>query len=56
MGDTATRVTVAQHRALARIVADLLNRNEPLLKAECDGVEIKVSERGGKQVATINVA
>jgi hypothetical protein len=33
--------------SLAEIVTDLLNRHEPLLKAECDGVEITVTEKGG---------
>jgi len=36
-----------QAKSLARIIADLINANEPLLKAEADGEVIAVDERGG---------
>lgn len=36
-----------QAKSLARIIAALINENEPLLKAEQDGTVIAVDERGG---------
>lgn len=36
-----------QARSLARIIANLINENEPLLKAEADGTVLSVDERGG---------
>jgi hypothetical protein len=34
-------------KSLARIVTDLVNEHESLLKAECDGDTVTVRERGG---------
>lgn len=36
-----------QAKSLARIIANLITENEPLLKAEADGTVIAVDERGG---------
>lgn len=36
-----------QSKSLAKIIAALINENEPLLKAEQDGTVIAVDERGG---------
>lgn len=41
--------------SLAGIVADLLNKHEPLLKAECSETEIIVTERGGGLAFTITI-
>jgi hypothetical protein len=40
---------------LASIIADLLNANEPLLKAEADGDIITVIERGGGLVFAVTI-
>jgi len=42
--------------SLASILADLINENEPLLKAELNGDEITVTERGGGLAFEISVA
>lgn len=44
-----------RHKSLARIIADLLNENEPLLKAEADGATVTVRERGGYAVMRFTV-
>lgn len=41
--------------SLADIITDLINKNEPLLKATRDGTEITVAERGGPLIFTITV-
>jgi hypothetical protein len=41
--------------SLARIIADLLNDNEPLLRATRDGTEITVSEKGGPLMFTVTI-
>jgi hypothetical protein len=36
-----------QAKSLARIITNLINENEPLLKADADGTVIAIDERGG---------
>lgn len=45
----------ANCRSLARIIAALVNENEPLLKAEHDGATVTVRERGGAAVMSFTV-
>lgn len=53
---TAHNLRDRMAESLAEIVCDLLNENEPLLKATRDGCEITVSERGGGHSFEISVA
>lgn len=41
-------LATGRHKALAGILADLLNDHEPLLHAEQDGATVTVSEKGGR--------
>jgi hypothetical protein len=52
---TESRLAELQAKSLARIVADLINDNEPLLKAEADQATVTVRERGGPGAFSINV-
>jgi hypothetical protein len=45
----------ANHKSLARIIAALVNENEPLLKAEQDGTTVTVRERGGPAVMLVSI-
>jgi hypothetical protein len=51
----ACRYRKGEAKSLARIVADLINDNEPLLKAEADQATVTVRERGGPGAFSINV-
>jgi len=42
-------------RSLAKIITDLVNANEPLLRAQCDGATVTVAERGGPSSMTFTV-
>lgn len=42
-------------KALARIIADLINENERLLEATCEGATVTVRERGGSSAMTFTV-
>jgi prevent-host-death family protein len=60
--DILTPVTMRQSyrngmaEKLAGIITDLVNENEPLLKATRDGTEITVTERGGPMAFEISIA
>lgn len=47
LASLATAVAEARTKALASIVASLINENEPLLVAEAEGTAVMVKERGG---------
>jgi hypothetical protein len=42
-------------KSLASIIADLVNANEPMLKAQADGETVTVSERGGGAVMRVTI-
>jgi hypothetical protein len=53
---TAAALAKIQCRSLARIIAGLINENEPLLKAEADGSTVTVRERGGPATMTVTIS
>jgi hypothetical protein len=53
---TRKAVASVQCRSLAAVIAELLNDNEPLLKAEANGASVTVRERGGPATMTFTVS
>lgn len=53
--DAPAKLAAANNRSLARIIGELINEHEPLLKAETDGATVIVRERGGPAVMRVTV-